>query len=88
MIITYSICQSKSYCRDGSLCIWSVTTAREGEDSFGEDGGPSKRPAFASGLTASPGGYEYASEILITKTELEEKNRLVYNLQQQVGETR
>ena len=31
---------------------------------------------------------EYANEILITKTELEEKNRLVFNLQQQVDETR
>ena len=32
--------------------------------------------------------FEYANEILITKSELEEKNRLVFNLQQQVDETR
>ena len=32
--------------------------------------------------------FEYANEILITKTELEEKNRLVFNLQQQVDETK
>ena len=39
---------------------------------------------------AKPKGeeFEYANEILITKSELEEKNRLVFNLQQQVDETR
>jgi len=31
-----------------------------------------------------PSKTEYANEILITKTELEDKNRLVANLQQQV----
>ena len=31
---------------------------------------------------------DYANEILITKSELEEKNRLVFNLQQQVDETK
>ena len=31
---------------------------------------------------------EYANEILITKSELEDKNKLVHNLQQQVDETK
>ena len=37
---------------------------------------------------AAAGGLEYAKEILITKSELEEKNQLVANLQNQVEETR
>ena len=39
--------------------------------------------------SAAPEGVvEYANEILITKSELEEKNKLVHNLQQQVDETK
>ena len=34
------------------------------------------------------GSYEYAHDILITRSELEEKNRLVLSLQNQVDETR
>ena len=34
---------------------------------------------------AAAGGIEYANEILITKSELEEKNQLVANLQNQGG---
>ena len=37
---------------------------------------------------APEGEVEYANEILITKSELEEKNKLVHNLQQQVDETK
>ena len=32
--------------------------------------------------------FQYAAEILITKSELEEKNRRVFTLQQQVDETK
>ena len=43
----------------------------------------------SSKTSAAPEGVvEYANEILITKSELEEKNKLVHNLQQQVDETK
>ena len=32
--------------------------------------------------------FQYAAEILITKSELEDKNKLVFTLQQQVDETK
>ena len=60
--------------KDGSLCVWKVTAA-EATTTMTEIKDKGTR-------------FEYANEILITKTELEEKNRLVFNLQQQVDETR
>ena len=59
--------------KDGSLCIWHVKAS----DAL-----------MVSQQQQADGKFEYANEILITKTELEEKNRLVFNLQQQVDETK
>ena len=59
--------------KDGSLCFWDVKEVA----------------AKASKVvTHQEESLEYANEILITKSELEEKNQLVFNLQQQVDETR
>ena len=61
--------------KDGSLCIWQVRH---------EPLGTSASPQQATIGLVSEAEVEYAHEILITKAELEDKNRLVLNLQQQV----
>lgn len=61
------------------------------EDGLGTTRLPPPATAGAAGpdqQEAADEEYEYANEILITKSELEEKNQLVLNLQQQVNETR
>ena len=64
-----------------------MTTSQDGDDLEGISSTPKVASSPVARLGAST-GFVYASEILITKTELEEKNRLVYNLQQQVDETK
>ena len=65
-----------------------TTAAHDGDDEAAAAAAASGPSGKAPPGTGSTQGYEYASEILITKTELEEKNRLVFNLQQQVDETK
>lgn len=62
--------------RDGSLCIWQVR-----HEPLGMSVSPQQQATI--GLV-SEAEVEYAQEILITKAELEDKNRLVLSLQQQV----
>ncbi len=73
--------------KDGSLCIWQVTSPSA--TALLPPPTPSSAVALAPTLEESAAAaFEYANEILITKSELEEKNRLVANLQNQVEETK
>ena len=77
--------------RDGSLCFWKVPLSLLPllcKTLFLTQVTETFKAGSKTSSAAPEGVVEYANEILITKSELEEKNKLVHNLQQQVDETK